>query len=215
MSIEGPPPLPPADGLALALGESCPRCQQPLIDPAGLGWCKACGYCRTLQAERDNALLQKRPEPSRGDMLSKAARGIPQWFWILIGGIGVLAGMALAAGYLLPPGNCLPRAVWTSVQIPLGLLVVFAAQLYAVMRVAPDDERMSFKDALVPTRLWVLVAKRLPELSGCVCTAAWGASLALFAVLFIGGLGHWFTYLPGANKPPDQKAAQKDAKTRR
>jgi len=27
----------------------CPRCGKPLTDAAGLGWCRACGYCRSLE----------------------------------------------------------------------------------------------------------------------------------------------------------------------
>src|SRR5262245_51545058 len=190
MATEAPTPPPPAadapQNAALAV---CPRCQQPLIDPAGLGWCKACGYCRSLQAEQDNALLKTPAGPSRGDVLAGAARRIPHWFWLLTGGIGAVAVLSLAAGLLLPAGNCLPRALWTSIQIPVGLLLAFAVQLYAVVQIAPDDDRLSFKDALVPARLWGLVGKRLPQLSWCVCLASWGAALALCAVLFIGGLG--------------------------
>ncbi len=196
----------PAAAPAAIDGSACPRCQKPLIDPAGLGWCKACGYCRSLEAEQDNRLLQAAAGPSPGAALAGAAGQIPTWFWVLVGGVAALAALALAVGRLLPAGNGLPRAVWTSVQMAVGLLLVFGAQLYAVVRIAPDDERLSFKDALVPTRLWSLVGKRLPRLCSCVCLAVWGGALMLFALLFIGGLRHWFSYLPGAEKatPPVQ-----------
>ena len=50
------PPVvtPPKDGPSTA-GAGCPRCGQALIDPSGLGWCKACGYCRSLGAEQKPA----------------------------------------------------------------------------------------------------------------------------------------------------------------
>ena len=195
-----PPPAPPPAQPEQVSAGACPRCRQPLIDPDGLGWCKVCGYCRSLETERNNQLLQAPSGPTRGTILAGAAAQIPVWFWTLIGGVGALAVLALATGQLLPAGNGLPRALWTTVQIPVGLLFIFAAQLYAVVVIAPEDERLSFKDALVPTRLWALVAKRLPRLGGCVCLAVWGAALVLFALLFIGGLGHWFSYLPGAEK---------------
>ena len=175
----------------------CPRCRQQLIDPGGLGWCKACGYCRTLEAEQNNQLLQAAAQPTRGAVLKGVAGQVPWWFWVLVIGVGGLAGLSLAVGQLLPAGDCLVRAVWTSVQIALGLLMVFAGQFFAVMWIAPEDERLSFKDAIVPTRLWALVAKRLGRMYGCLWTSVWGLALVVCALLFVGGLKHWFSYLPG------------------
>ncbi len=188
----------------------CPRCQSVLVDPQGLGWCKACGYCRSLEPEKENALLllQAAPEASRGSVWAGAAGNVPVWFWVLFTGVGALAGMTLAAGRYLPPGNNLPRALWTSILIGVGAAITFVAQLVALVRIAPEDDRLSFKDALMPTRLWSLVVKRLPRLSGCLCIAAWGMALALFAGLFIGGLPHWLTYLPGTKNGPTAKATR-------
>ncbi len=199
-------PLPAAPTTpAAATTVSCPRCHKPLIDPDGLGWCKACGYCRSLEVEQHNQLLQEARQPSHGEVFAGAAGQIPWWFWVLVIGVGVLAAAALAAGKWLPAGNNLPRALFASVQIVLGLVLIFAAQLYALVRVAPDDERLNFKDALVPTRLWILVGKRLSQLYGCLWTAVWGLALIVFAFLFIGGLQHWMSYLPGANKDQNKQ----------
>jgi hypothetical protein len=180
----------------------CPRCGQRLIDPTGLGWCKACGYCRSLATEAPAQLMARPPQPSRGVVLAGAAFNLPLWFWALLLGVAVAAGLSFAAGRLLPPGNCLPRALWTSVQIGLGVVLIFSGQLVAVVAVAPEDERLSFKDALMPMRLWGLVIARLPRHSGCLWTSTFGAALVLCAFLFVGGLQHWFTYLPGYKKDP-------------
>jgi hypothetical protein len=83
----------------------------------------------------------------------------------------------------------------------LGLVLIFAGQLFALMRVAQYDEKLSFKDAIVPSRLWTVAAKRLGEVYGCLWTSVWGLGLIVFAILFIGGLQHWMTYLPGAKNP--------------
>ena len=201
----------PADAANLeaeAGQETCPRCAQPLVDPHGLGWCKGCGYCRSLEMEKGNQLLQAAPEPSRGAVLAGAAGNVPLWLWLLLGGLVVLAGMSLTAGRLLPPGNNLTRALWTTAQIGAGWALAFVGQLVALVRIAPEDEKLSFKDALVPTRLWGLVFKRLPRLSGCLCISTWGVALALFAGLFIGGLPHWLTYLPGAKNSPTAKVSR-------
>ncbi len=198
-------PAPPAEyPVAAALhppaADNCPRCGQPLVDPAGLGWCKMCGYCRSLESEKTNHLLAAAPGPTRGAVLAGVAGHIPLWFWILLVDVGGMAGLSLAAGQLLPAGNCLPRALWTSVQIAVGLLLIFAGQIIAVVAIAPEDEKLSFKDALVPMRVWSLVIKRLPRLCGCLWTSAGGATLVVSALVFIGGLQHWFTYLPGVKK---------------
>jgi len=47
---------------------SCPRCKQPLVDPQGLGWCKACGYCRSLAETETKGIAPPSPlnaQPSR------------------------------------------------------------------------------------------------------------------------------------------------------
>ena len=187
-------PVPQADATA------CPRCQKPLIDPAGLGWCKSCGYCRSLETEQHNKLMQTEAALSQGAVWAGAAGQVPWWFWVLIGGLGVLALGSLGAGLLLPEGNTFARALFTSVQMGLGVVLIFASQLFALMRVAQYDEKLSFKDAIVPSRLWTVAGKRLGELYGCLWTSVWGLGLIVFAILFIGGLQHWMTYLPGADK---------------
>lgn len=142
------------------------------------------------------------PQQSQGAALAGAASNLPLWFWALLLGVAIAAGLSLAAGRLLPAGDCLPRALWTSVQIGLGVVLIFASQLAAVVAVAPEDERLSFKDAFVPMRLWGLVIARLPRQSGYLLTATFGAALIVCAFLFVGGLHHWFTYLPGYKKDP-------------
>ena len=189
--------------------EPCPRCKQQLIDPAGLGWCKACGYCRSLEAEQDNQLLQTSAGPSRGAALAGAAGQIPWWIWGLGVGVAVVAGGSLAADRLLLTGNGLPRALWTSVQIGVGLVLIFAGQFFALVQIAHEDATLSFKDALVPTRLWHLAGKRMSRLYGCLWTSAWGLSLVVCAFLFIGGLKHWFTYLPNTKNGPATQNGRK------
>ena len=188
----------------------CPRCKKPLIDPEGLRWCKACGYCGSLEAEQNNKLMQAEQAPSRAAVFAGAAGQIPWWFWVLVIGVGALAAASLAVGRLLTAGDTFQRALFTSVQMGVGVMLIFVGQLVALMHVAPEDEKLSFKDAIVPTRLWGLVGKRLNRLYGCLWTSVWGLALVVFAILFIGGLQHWMTYLPNSNKnQPPRPAAKK------
>src|SRR2546426_426791 len=68
--------------------DNCPHCRQPLIDPAGLGWCKACGYCRSLESEKIDKLLAAAPGPTRGAVLAGIAGHLPVWIWVLLAGVG-------------------------------------------------------------------------------------------------------------------------------
>jgi hypothetical protein len=86
------------------------------------------------------------------------------------------------------------------VQVGVGVVLIFVGQLIALVYVAPEDEKLSFKDAIVPTRLWTLVGKRLNRLYGCLWISVWGLATVVFAFVFIGGLQHWMSYLPNSNK---------------
>jgi hypothetical protein len=174
----------------------CPRCQQPLVDPRGLGWCQACGYCRSLAEDRERLPLAPSPAPAAAAAPSAAAQvQVPRWMVWLITGVVVIAASSWAVGRFvqLTP---LQRALWTTIQAAEGVLIMFLSQSYALFRVAPEEATLHFVDALVPFRLYSLVFKRLPRLALVVCVGSWGLTLTLAAVLFIGGLGHWLNYLP-------------------
>jgi len=192
----------------------CPKCRLPLIDPTGLGWCRGCGYCRSLEDETAKQLLQH--TQARGPQVSYAGLvgNIPVWFWVLIVGLVAAVAVSLAIGWLLPAGSNFTRAMWTTAQVVVGLLAIFACQLFALVQIAAEDEKLGFKDALVPTRLWSLVCKRLPATACYLWGATWALALVVSAFLFIGGLDHWYGYLPGAKDQKDQKD-QKNKQHRR
>jgi hypothetical protein len=184
---------------------ACPRCGKALTDPSGLGWCQSCGFCKSLEEDKAKVVIPEAAARSQrlenAKEAVKTAVSVPRWFWLLlVGVIGFAAVSQLPARQLA--ANSFERALWTTVQIGAGLFLIFLAQFIAVVRIAPEDEKLGFKDALVPTRLWGLVIKRLPSLSFTLCLAAWGLSIVLSALIFIGGLGHWMTYLPGQKNAP-------------
>jgi len=187
----------------------CPNCGQKLIDPGGLGWCRACGFCRSLEDERAQELLAQNAPPPKAPSMTQLAGYIPIWCWVLLGGVMLVFLFALGVGRLLPAGNTFPRALWTSVQVMGGLVVILAAQFLALTLVAAYDDKLGFKDVLVPTRLWAVAVRRLtalPRLAHYLCGAAWGVALILSALIFIGGLGHWFSYLPNSKAVAAKKA---------
>jgi hypothetical protein len=184
----------------------CPRCQKPLIDPTGLGWCKGCGYCRSL-AESE-AKAAKAPAPAAPATTLTAAGSVichtPSWLWVTLIGTALVAGAtyALASWLTLSP---LQRALLTSVQMAAGFALMFAGQFFGLLRIAPEESTLSFKDAVFPFRLYSLIFKRLPGTRHTVYLGAWGLAAIVSAAVFVGGLGHWFTYMPGHPKNQTQK----------
>ena len=176
--------------------DTCPRCQGPLIDPRGLGWCKACGYCHSLDENRARlaaapAAPRARPTMPRPGVLVQ----VPRWGIVLPVGVIVTATASWAIGRYIP-FEPLHRALWATIQAALGILVMFAGQAYGLFRIAPEEATLHFVDAIVPFRLYSLVCKRLPGMAIVLCIGSWGLTLTLSGLLLIGGMGHWLKYLP-------------------
>jgi hypothetical protein len=207
----GPDILPPEEILAEVESsplEFCPRCRARLIDPDGLGWCRGCGFCRSLEEDRQKAGIRAAArsahQPSLLGLveLLQLFTLLPSWIWIL------LAGMAVTVLFTLPPSLVLPaegleRALWCTLQMVAGLLMIFAAQWWALWLIAPEDERLTGKDLIIPFRLWSLTLSRLPRLRGPVWLAAWALTAIVSAIFLVGGLEHWLEYLPHRTPPPD------------
>lgn len=193
--------VPPAE-------DGCPRCGKTLIDPSGLGWCRACGYCKSLADDPSQRLLEEKRKASLGGLVEAggAVSGLPIWFWacFLFLAIGIIFGIVMDRR--LPAGDNLDRAAWATAQIGVGLLLIFFAQLTALVTIAPEEPTLTYKDILFSAKLWGGVFKRLPRCKECLWTAILGIGLILGSALFIGGFQHWFTYLP---KSSAQQAKEK------
>lgn len=194
---------------------NCPRCKSALTDPNGLGWCTKCGYCRSIEEERQ--VLKNLDEPvvskkSYGGLIEvgQTIGGLPEWFWIcLTGAIGFFV-VSFVPNWQLPKDS-LERAVWTSCQIIFGVLIALGGQLWAVVQIAPRVEGISFKDAVLPFRLYPLICKRLPRLQLSLWLGVWGLALILGGAFVVGGLDHYLTYLPGQkNNPKIDKIEDED-----
>jgi len=186
--VQTPPPPAKAN-------ESCPKCGKDLIDPNGLGWCKDCGYCKSLADDNAKELLALK----RAAGMAKAGGAItvlPLWFWVslLFFAIGIF--FSIVMDQRLPESGTLQRAMWATLQVLVGYVVVFLAQWSALVTIAPEEPSLSYKDSVLSFKLWVMIMKRLPELRECLWTALLGLSLMIGSVAFIGGFEHWFGYVP-------------------
>lgn len=190
----------------------CPRCQKPLVDPRGLGWCQGCGYCRSLDEDRSRLPLTPAAPASRTSAPRVAAAvQVPRWAIVLLAGVfsTALASWIVGRYVQLEP---LHRAVWATVQAAVGLLIMFAGQACALVRIAPEEATLHFVDAIVPFRLYGLVCKRLPRMAIVLCVGSWGLALTVSGLLFIGGMSHWLNYLP---KSQDAQQTQSPVKAPR
>jgi hypothetical protein len=188
----------PDNGASAAV--PCPRCGARMIDPNGLGWCQGCGYCHTLAQEKaDPAAPAPPPPPSPLGTVEifEVVRTLPGWVWVLLAGMVAIVGASFVPGTRLPRTG-LVRATWATVQLAAGLLMIFAAQVWALLVLAPDDERLGNRDAILPARLWAQIFRKLPRTFRQVQMGAWGLAAVLSAVLIVGGFSHWLTYLPRA-----------------
>src|SRR5262245_48328328 len=105
----------------------CPRCGGRLTNPNGLGWCPACGYCRSLAEEKavvppeEPAAPPKKPSVLGAAEFAVAMKHMPGWVWPLLGGAALVGGASVAADYWLPEDS-LPRALWSALQMVLSVV---------------------------------------------------------------------------------------------
>jgi hypothetical protein len=176
---------------------SCPRCGGKLISPDSLGWCPKCRYCRSLEEDAPQFDLVNKVAAKTSplgmmefmDLFSK----LPQWSWVLGVGALLIVIISLASKFVLP-ATCLGRALWSTIQLGIGLLGLLAAQVWALIVLAPEDDRLGPKDLFLATRLWSLTLKRLPQMARQVWVGAWSVSAMVCAVLLVGGLSYWARY---------------------
>jgi hypothetical protein len=176
----------------------CPRCGGKLINPGSLGWCPKCGYCQSLDADAAKVVVPSKAGPHKPsplgiveffDMLAK----LPAWLWVTLGGITVVVLVSLAADFLLADDS-LPRALWSTGELALGLLLLLVAQVWLFVQLAPNDDRLSAKDIILSARLWSLGARRLPETRGQVWFGVWSSTAVLCAVFVVGGFSYWYQF---------------------
>jgi hypothetical protein len=176
----------------------CPRCGGRLSNPAGLGWCPKCGYCRSLQEEANLPAALGKPAAVKSSPLGVVEffhllGRVPGWFWVLAGGGAVLTSLAAAADFLLPD-NCLARALCSTVPVGLGLIGLLAAQVWAILLIGAEDDALGAKDVILSARLWRLTLQRLPRTRKPVWLGGWSVTTVLCAALIVGGFSYWYQF---------------------
>lgn len=218
---------PPAAGSSVNVASEsdltlCPKCKGKLTDPTGLGWCPKCGYCRSVEAEAGRVVEaipgpQAARKPSFMGMREflELILHAPAWVKILTAGVVIIVAISYAAGKYLPVGSeeqgSLARALWGTIQLALGLLAIFLAQLGGMALLAPEDDKLGPKDLFMPFHLWGLAVKRLPRTRKVVWVGGWGATMGICAVYFVGGLDYWMElYKPKRRARPEMASAARE-----
>jgi hypothetical protein len=207
-------PAESADIAAPADPALCPRCGGKLSNPDGLGWCPGCGYCRSLEEEGQTVAAVPAPSaPKQPSLLGAAEFGLvlqlaPAWLWPLLGGMAVVAAISVAVDYQLAE-TCLVRAVWSAVQMLLSLVGLVFAQLWTVLLIAADEEKLGARDVLPSIRLWKAGLRRLPMTRKPVWLGAWCLTGLLCGLLVVGGFNYWLELVKANKAKPTAVASEK------
>jgi serine/threonine protein kinase len=155
---------------------ACPRCGAPAPDGKAFEFCPACGFVPGLDTQEKKGLWRLLPR-------------VP-WYWVLGTGIVTIIGMAVA-GHLTLPGESETRAVWGLGQCAAGVVLLFVAQLWAVVMVATEVAGIGIREVIMPTiRVWWATIQRLPVTRWPIYLSVWGLLFAACG-LFVGDMMYW------------------------
>jgi len=173
---------------------TCPHCGHQLLNLASLGVCQNCGYCQALEEARSavitNQSIQFRLFSVR-NLLYMWDRLVylHEWLVLLFAGMTAAVFLSFMANRLLAAESA-QRALWTTLQIGLGVVGMVAAQVWAywiIKSLYRDGEKLS---PLSP-QIWRGIAHQLPKTGGPTYLLTWCFTLTLSAAFMIGGLGYW------------------------
>jgi hypothetical protein len=188
-ATEEPPRL-----VATLPGRPCPRCETPLIDPDSLGLCPRCGYCRSL-AQAPPLQTVPRAAPRWASALGLVGFWqllclLPAGTWLVLGATLTVLPLSYLADHRLAAASR-ERAVWSAVQLGVGVAVMLAGQAWTFSLLRLRRERVSLVSVLFPLELWPTAFRWLPDTREALCLTAGGLATILSAVLWVGGLMYW------------------------
>ncbi|MFN0197596.1 MAG: hypothetical protein ACKVT0_12705 [Planctomycetaceae bacterium] len=163
----------------------CPRCSRD-VDWDQSKWCLECGYCpRYDGAAEPSQKFEKQSLPWE----TEASFKLPPWGVVMALGVLALLGESAYVGYAHHEQVHL-RAVWSIVQIVIGMLLLTAAQISAFLHASMfDGEKVGLFDFMMkPLGIWYSTIKVLPQRAWSMWLGAWGATAILAAVLLVGGI---------------------------
>lgn len=182
------PPTEPPSAYARSNGLTiCPKCGVR-SSWGEASWCPSCAYYPELNGiVQDNPELQMAPE-EQDEPRQLSAEERYRWILICFGGVGValLLSMAVRVYFYYNDG---PRGQWTIVQTLVGLGCFATGQLLATFYSMSKTDDVTLVDAVNrPLTVWKSTIDELPFGAFRIYAAVWGLSIALFAMLCIGGV---------------------------
>ncbi len=161
--------------------EPCPKCGAAMPNEP-LPWCRACGFYPKLgtyfDPDEDADAPSAKPSP---------LQQIPQWAYVLVGGLLVMLVGSLMVRFTTHPLSPL-RSYWAIGQIVFGLTAFIAAHMLCFMFASTQDANIGLTDPLLrPIHTWKPSLYALPTSFRRVATGTWGLGAAVCA-LFIGGI---------------------------
>jgi hypothetical protein len=109
---------------------------------------------------------------------------VPEWLAVLVCGLFIIAVGSIMAGLNL---RVVPqwRLTWCNVEIGVGLVLLFTAQVSAFADIVPRGLRLRKCFMFLSPNLWWAVWQRLPATSLSVWLLGWGIALCISGVLIL------------------------------
>src|SRR5262249_10522135 len=150
--------------------------------------CQRCGYCRSLEEEQGPPSGLSRTAPYEEGSARRVVKSVPSWAWMLGVGMTAIVVAALVVDRQLP-AESFRRALWGTVGLAVGVLVIIGVQIYAVLRVSAKDPSVGALHFILifSPRIWRLVFQELPATRWLVCLNAWALTSVATSVLIVGG----------------------------
>ena len=93
--------------------------------------------------------------------------------------------------YLLAE-NAARRAIWGTGLLAAGVLILFLCQLWAFLKLVPENAGWGITEALVPSlQVWCAAFRRLPHTRWPIWLAGWSVTIVMASTLMIGGQTYW------------------------
>ncbi|QDU57073.1 ATP dependent DNA ligase [Aeoliella mucimassa] len=174
-------------------GPRCKRCESPMDEEQPV--CFECGYHTTLgitvEIDREweaAANPDSAPAPQQQDTWQEITQSIPSWAATLAVPNVVIIAMSLAVRLLIPRESIILE-FWGVWQLAIGLMATLVLHVTCFIMTASTDSDIGIFDLLVkPLKPWWRTFAHLPERLWLAIGGTCGVTLALSAVLIIGGI---------------------------
>ncbi len=187
-----PRPTEAAETAKEEAAEGCSNCGS--LEPWGMSsWCPSCGYYPTL-----NTTVEVEPPPIAVELeteeekspATELLQAVPTWGWILLGGVGAVLVMSIVARLTIAD-TMIPRGKLAILQCVLGLCVALVGHWMAYFHAMTASEKFGPFDVLMkPVAIYDVTIRGLPDLAWRLWCVAWGLSMAICALVVIGGVSY-------------------------